>query len=171
MLGVLYRRVSMSFLCLELMSKSNGGLGMSDKRYWKVKGKKVNVTNKEHDTLRNSQKQMWRIINESAGQESLEDLQERDLLDSRLANGSSGILLPMEEAILIHEVIQESMKDLTYRERYLIHEMLVMQTPALEIAKREGRHAQTIIREKNRALNKMKKRLEEIGIHSADEFF
>ena len=144
---------------------------MSDKRYWKVKGKKVNVTNKEHDTLRNSQKQMWRIINESAGQESLEDLQERDLLDSRLANASSGILLPMEEAILIHEVIQESMKDLTYRERYLIHEMLVMQIPALEIAKREGRHAQTIIREKNRALNKMKKRLKEIGIHSADEFF
>ena len=114
---------------------------------------------------------LWRIINESAGQESLEDLQERDLLDSRLANGSSGILLPMEEAILIHEVIQESMKDLTYRERYLIHEMLVMQTPALEIAKREGRHAQTIIREKNRALNKIKKRLEKIGIHSADEFF
>ena len=114
---------------------------------------------------------MWRIINESAGQESLEDLQERDLLDSRLANASSGILLPMEEAILIHEVIQESMKDLTYRERYLIHEMLVMQIPALEIAKREGRHAQTIIREKNRALNKMKKRLKEIGIHSADEFF
>lgn len=84
MLGVLYRQVSMIFLCLELMSKSNGGLDMSDKRYWKVKGKKVNVTNKEHDTLRNSQKQMWRIINESAGQESLEDLQERDLLDSRL---------------------------------------------------------------------------------------
>ena len=52
MLGVLYRQVSMSFLCLELMSKSNGGLDMSDKRYWKVKGKKVNVTNKEHDTLR-----------------------------------------------------------------------------------------------------------------------
>ena len=119
----------------------------------------------------NFPRKSWVSFNYKSTQESLEDLQERDLLDSRLANGSSGILLPMEEAILIHEVIQESMKDLTYRERYLIHEMLVMQIPALEIAKREGRHAQTIIREKNRALNKMKKRLKEIGIHSADEFF